>query len=277
MVDRMVFPRPNHPFFRRKRGRPLNIAHRGDSLNTPENTLIAFDMAIRKGADVIEVDVKLTSDNQLVLIHNERVDRISNARGRIRDYTLDELKRLDAGFRFSPDGGRTFPYRGAGITIPTLEEAISAFSGARFVLDLQSGGWDVVKHISAFLKEHKRRESILIVSEHSSHLHQLKKALPECAFGGSISQGANFWLKAEVSRPSRYVPVSDSIQLPNRWRSLELVSSNQVALARYWGLELHVFTVNSEDDMRRLVYMGVDGLITDNPGLLTYVLHGPYS
>src|SRR5918997_436516 len=102
---------PEHKFFQGDAGRVLVIAHRGGAGLWPENTLYAFGRASALGADVIETDVRLTADGALVLVHDESVARTTDGAGRVRDLALAELKRLDAGHRFSTDGGQTFPHR----------------------------------------------------------------------------------------------------------------------------------------------------------------------
>ncbi|HDH09983.1 MAG TPA: glycerophosphodiester phosphodiesterase, partial [Chloroflexi bacterium] len=107
-------PRPDKPYL--TSDRPLVMAHRGAGL-APENTLVAFQKALDLGADVLELDVHATKDGEIVVIHDETVDRTTDGRGAVKDFTLEELKRLDAGYHFTPDGGVTYPYRGRGITI----------------------------------------------------------------------------------------------------------------------------------------------------------------
>src|SRR5690349_1723944 len=98
--------------------RPV-IAHRGDSAHFPENTIPSFDRAIDLAADAIEFDLRVSRDGEIVIIHDPTVDRTTDGAGAVSSLTLAELKRLDAGARFSADGGRTFPFRGRGLTIPT--------------------------------------------------------------------------------------------------------------------------------------------------------------
>jgi hypothetical protein len=103
---------------------PELIAHRGDSIAYPENTLEAFMSAFVKGADVIETDVFLTADGIVVCIHDTTVTRTTEATGAVSSYTLAELQQLDAGYRWTRDGGATFPFRGTGVYVPTLREAL---------------------------------------------------------------------------------------------------------------------------------------------------------
>src|SRR5918994_4145382 len=108
---------------------PVNLAHRGASALAPENTLEAFRMAVEAGAGGLELDVHLTRDGHVVVIHDETVDRTTGGTGAVAEMTLDELRGLDAGHDFSPDGGSTLPYRDRNVLVPTLAEVLREFPG----------------------------------------------------------------------------------------------------------------------------------------------------
>ncbi len=112
---------------------PVNFAHRGASARAPENTLEAFRLAAEDGAGGLETDVHVTRDGHVVAIHDDSVDRTTDGSGLVRETTLAELQSLDAGYRFTPDGGATFPYRGKGVRVPELREVLLGFP------DLASG------------------------------------------------------------------------------------------------------------------------------------------
>ena len=111
---------------------PKVVAHRGDSHNYPENTLEAFTSAVAMGVDVIETDVHLTKDGHVVIWHDPTLERNTNGSGRVEDYTLAELRQLDAGFTYTQDGGATYPFRDKGIRMATLDEALQACPTQRF-------------------------------------------------------------------------------------------------------------------------------------------------
>ena len=113
---------------RTPQGWPVNFAHRGGAKIAPENTLEGFREGLRVGAGVLELDVHATADGTVVVHHDEKVDRTTDGSGAIREMTLADVRRLDAGYRFTPDGGRTYPYRGEGVRIPTMEEVYREFA-----------------------------------------------------------------------------------------------------------------------------------------------------
>jgi glycerophosphoryl diester phosphodiesterase len=113
-------------------GRPLNMAHRGGANLRPENTLVAFSNAVAIGVDVLELDVQRTADDVVVVIHDATVDRTTEGVGALGTLTFADVDQLDAGYRFTTDGGATYPYRGMGIRVPTLEQVLAAFPPPTF-------------------------------------------------------------------------------------------------------------------------------------------------
>ena len=117
--------------------RPLVIAHQGGDGVWPGDTLFAYENAVKVGADVLEMDAHITKDGQIVLMHDERVDRTTDGTGLIEDLTVDQIKQLDAAYKWSNDDGNTFPYRGQGIQVPTLEELFQKFPQMRYVIEIK--------------------------------------------------------------------------------------------------------------------------------------------
>jgi len=114
-------PEPGHAFFRDEKPGVQVIAHRGGAGLRPENTLAAFQHAAQLGADVLEMDLRVAADGAIVVMHDATVERTTDGAGAVASLKLAELKRLDAGYRWSPDGGATFPYRGRGVRVPALQ------------------------------------------------------------------------------------------------------------------------------------------------------------
>ncbi|MCU0649767.1 MAG: hypothetical protein MUF00_17385, partial [Gemmatimonadaceae bacterium] len=119
-------------------GAPLVIGHRGNRAHAPENTLESLHQAAALGVDALECDLRVTEDDRLVVFHDPTVDRTTNARGPIGRLTLREARLLDAGHRFSADGGRSFPYRERGLTIPTFDDVLEAFPAMPLIVELKT-------------------------------------------------------------------------------------------------------------------------------------------
>lgn len=131
----------------------MNIAHRGGAGLSPENTIYAFSRAVNTfGADVIEMDVWSSRDGHLVVFHDRIVDRTTNGSGKITSMPLSEIKRLDAAFNFTTDGGLTYPMRGRGITVPTLREVFEALPGVRMNIEIQQVWPPVEKMVYDLIK-----------------------------------------------------------------------------------------------------------------------------
>ncbi|HYD53536.1 MAG TPA: glycerophosphodiester phosphodiesterase family protein, partial [Gemmatimonadaceae bacterium] len=113
------------------------IAHRGDSAHVPENTLPSFDRALALGADAIEFDLRLTRDGTAVVLHDPTLDRTTSGTGAVRDLTLAEVRAVDAGARFTPDGGRTHPFAGQGLTVPTFEEMLDRYRERPLLIEVK--------------------------------------------------------------------------------------------------------------------------------------------
>jgi glycerophosphoryl diester phosphodiesterase len=252
---------------------PLLCAHRGDSANYPENTLPAFRSAAEMGVDCIETDLHLTRDGQCVVWHDPSVDRMSDGRGMIRDYDLAELQRLDAGYRFSRDGGESFPFRGQGIRIPTLEELLSELPQMRLNIDLKESDPALVEHFAGILERHRAAGRVLGASFHHRTLTLLRRRLPQLPTSFSRREAAGFLFRQKL----RFLPPPSRspgrvLQVPVRYGSLTVVTPAFIRRAHRAGLFVQVWTVNEEREMERLLAMEVDGLFTDKPALLQEVL-----
>jgi len=252
---------------------PLAFAHRGGGKLWPENTMVAFQGAVQLGCRYLETDLHTTRDGVMVTIHDETVDRISDGSGPVRAFTLAELRRLDAGYRFSPDGGQTFPFRGKGVTVPTFTEVTQAFPDICLNLDIKQRQPPMVEALVTFVEEQDAHDRILVGSLHDRILRDFRRRT-----GGRVATSAAswearlFWLASRLGL-TRFLPISyDALQVPPRHGPLSVVDRRFVQAAHRLGIEVHVWTVDESEEMRRLLRLGVDGLMSDRPDLLLDVL-----
>ena len=251
---------------------PRIFAHRGDAAHFPENTLPSFESAIEIGADVIETDVQRSKDGRFMIFHDDTLDRVTDGRGRIGDYKLDELKRFDAGYRYSEDG-ESFPFRGRGITIPSLEEALRGFPQQRFNIDLKADDPSQAGDYCALIRGCNAVERVLTASEFTGNLMAVRRLLPEMATSASHREVANvFFLYRSGLLFLKKDLAADALQIPEFYRRWHVASPGMVRQIRGKGIRVHVLTVNAEADMRRLLDAGVDGIMTDDPRLLKKVI-----
>jgi glycerophosphoryl diester phosphodiesterase len=265
-------PSAGHKYFANDSGRPLVIAHRGGAGLWPENTLYAFERAAASGVDVIETDVRATKDGELVLFHDERVARTTNGAGPLDSLTLADLKGLDAAYRFSTDGGRTFPVRGAGVTVPTLREVFAALPDMRFNIEPKRGSPSLAAPLCRLIRECGMTDKVLVASFDGGTLADFRRECPEVATSASTGEVASFLSLYEAGLTASYSPAMQALQVPERAGVLSVLTRDFVNAAHGRNLRVHAWTINDEADMRRLVEMGVDGVMTDYPDRLLRVL-----
>jgi glycerophosphoryl diester phosphodiesterase len=247
--------------------RPHVFAHRGGAGLRPENTLEAFRHAMALGYRHLETDVRMTRDGALVLFHDATLDRTTDGHGPLAERSLAELRALDAGYHFTSDGVG-FPYRGRGLTIPTIDELL-ALEGAFFNIEIKAPGDRVRRAFWDALERHAAHDRVLVAAEHGRIGRAFRKlARGRVATSAASDEALAFWAAARAGL-TRWLPIHyDALQLPESYRGLRVVDSRLVSAAHARGLAVHVWTVDEPDAMRRLLALGVDGLMTDRPDRL---------
>lgn len=249
-------------------GEPLLIAHRGGAALRPEETLLAFENAAALGADVLELDVHSSSDDEVVCIHDDTVDRTTDGTGAVHDLSLAQLRALDAGYRFTTDGGGTFPYRGMGVTVATLTEVLAAHPTAWFSIEIKQAVPDIVDAVLAVIDANGAASRVVVVSFTDAIVADIRARRPDIVTGMGLSEIAAFTRLNSVSETS-YVAPTTIVQIPEG-----SVSAAVVARANRLGLRLHAWTVNDRATMQSLLDLGTHGIMTDDPALLADVLAG---
>lgn len=254
---------------------PVNFAHRGASARAPENTLEAFRLAVEAGAGGLELDVHMTLDKEIVVIHDATVERTTEGSGVVAEMKLDELHALDAGYCFSPDGGRTHPYRGRGLRIPTLAEVYEQFPAACVNVDIKGSLPGAEEAVMRVIREAGAEERSLVVSEHHAVVRRFRRVS-----GGRISTGASrletgaFYLLSRLRLERLFRPPCAALQVPVEHKGLTLVTQRFVEAAHSRGVRVDAWTINEPGEMRRLLDLGVDVIMTDRPQTLASVLRG---
>lgn len=215
------------------------------------------------------MDVHPTADGEVVVIHDATVNRTTDGSGAVAGLRLEELRRLDAGYRFTPDGGRTFPFRGRGIRVSTLEELLRAFPGARVNVEIKDGRaqrrvWETVHDLQATGR--------VLVAAGKRTNRSLFGAYPGPT-SASAEELKRFYLHHLTRTVRLYRPPVDAFQMPERNGARQVLDPRWVREAHALNMPVHVWTVDDEGDMRRLLAWGVDGIVTDRPDRLARVLH----
>ena len=188
---------PSTPYYNNV-SRPLVIAHQGGDGVWPGNTMYAFEKAVEIGADVLEMDAHITKDGQIVLMHDETVDDTTDGTGLIEDLTLAEIKQLDAAYKWSNDEGKTFPYRGQGIQVPTLEELFQKFPQMRYVIEIKLTENPIDKPLCDLIRQYNMQDKVMVASFHDEAMQNFRETCPEVATSASRSEVRNFVLLGKV-------------------------------------------------------------------------------
>jgi glycerophosphoryl diester phosphodiesterase len=265
-------PAAEHPFFAQFAHRPLVMAHRGGKGLWPENTLYAFEQAATLGVDILEMDIHSTADGVLVVLHDSTVDRTTDGTGQIHDLTLDQVKALDAGYRWSPDDGQTFPARGKGITIPTLQEVFTSLPTMPMNIEIKQADPPLAKPLCQTMREQGMADRVLVASFHEETTREFRRVCPEVATSTSQNEVLTLFALSKVFLESAYSPGGGAVQVPEYRSGLHVLTPRFVDAVHQRNLQVHAWTINDEDDMQRLNDLGLDGIITDYPDRLMKLL-----
>lgn len=269
--------------------RVIAFAHQGGSYEGPSSTLAAIEHALDVGATAIELDVHATKDRAIVVCHDHSVERTTNHHGEIASLTLAELANMDNAYWFI-DGDVVTPgrapeeYRVRGRApadrrygVATLEEVAVAWPGVLLNLDIKRSDPDVEPYEALLFDELRRLEiadSVIVASFHDEAIQRFRSLAPGVATSAATNEVAAFYFSH--LEPSPAVPPVVALQVPSRYGPIDVVTEPFVEAAHRTGVAVHVWTVNEAEEMHRLVDLGVDGLVSDRPSVLSEVLreHG---
>jgi glycerophosphoryl diester phosphodiesterase len=256
---------PSSPFAHQ--GGPVVLAHRGWRGLYPENTMLSFRKAAELPIDGLEIDVHQTADGVLVVCHDDTVDRTTNGNGRIQNHTFAELQQLDAGYRYTPDGGQTFPFRGQGIVIPTLAEVFENFPNLWINIDMKQETPSLIQAFADLIHQHNVAERLCVGSFSNQTVADFRRACPEVTRVASHAEVVRWCVLTKLRLERLYWGQGQVVQIPevDPDTGLRLVTPRSVRSAHRHNMAVHVWTVNLQTDMQRLIDMGVDGLISDFP------------
>lgn len=224
-----------------KRDKILCIAHRGAFAYAPENTMAAFRLALEMHADMIELDVCKTKDNKIVVIHDETIDRTSDGSGYVREMTLEQLKKFDFG-----EGER----------IPTLEEVLDFAQKNNIIVNIELKAYKIAKLVVELVEKYNMVNKVIISSFLHPELLEVKNINP------NIQTGLLF-----TARPINVVRLAKEARAEWLHPEYHFVDEIMVREAHKEGIGINVWTVDDEDDMKKMIELNVDGVITDIPDI----------
>jgi glycerophosphoryl diester phosphodiesterase len=240
--------------------RPILLAHRGDLAHAPENTLPAFQQAIQKGADGVELDAKLTADGHVVVIHDSTVDRTTDGKGRVSSLTLEAIRKLDS--------GKWFNEKFSGTKVPLLEEVFETIGREKLInIELKNYSTPfngLVLKVCELIKRHNNHRQIILSSFYSSNLKIAAQALPEVSRALLAMPGpAGLWARSFGFMFGDFQALHPHISNTTR---------EQVQRAHRLKRRVHVWTVNTPEEITRLRDWDFDGIITDDPQMAVRAL-----
>jgi glycerophosphoryl diester phosphodiesterase len=262
--------------------RVLAYAHQGGAREAPSSTLYAFRQALSAGATALEMDVHATADGHLVVCHDATVDRTTNGTGAISQLTLAEVQALDNAYWFVPGeiadhdrGPDEYHLRGrapedAELRVPTLEEVLDAFPGVLLNLDIKQTAPAVTPYeepLADTLRRYGRTDDVIVASFNDVATRRFAEVAPEIGTSpGTVGVGA--FISALRSGEKPPSGGHAALQVPTQFASTVIVDEHFVGAAHGAGLAVHVWTIDDPEEMRRLIALDVDGIMSDGPSVL---------
>jgi glycerophosphoryl diester phosphodiesterase len=274
-------PMRDYPFFSHVNNeKVLVLAHQGGDGEWPSNTMLAFQNAADLGVDVLEMDVHMSSDGEIVVIHDDTVDRTTDGSGEVSAMTLAELQALDAGYDWPtveghPDlGTENHPYRGQGVTIPSLEELFIAFPDYPMSIEIKQDTPSMAEPLCALIREYEREDWVIIPSFSEKAMREFRAACPEVATMGVESEVRLYFILNTAMISGTWQPSTQAFAVPEYFGDLHVLTPSFVANSKEHNVRVYPWTINTEEEMRRMIDLGVDGLITDYPSLAMEIIKG---
>lgn len=218
------------------------------------------------------MDVHATRDGHIVVLHDPELNRTTGGAGQVSLLTLAEVRRLDAGFRFSLDRDKTFPFRGKGIRIPTLREVAERFPGVPFNIEIKQSRPPIERAVFDLLEELGHSELTLLAAESDALIERIRRLDPGLPTNFASSEVLDFLQHVYTNEWEDYTPPGRALQIPEAYEGMPILSEKLLEAAHRLGIEVHIWTVNEVEDMRRVLAMGVDGIMTDYPQRLRKVV-----
>lgn len=253
------------------------VAHRGDSKYYPENSNVSFKSAEELGVDMIETDVHISSDGVIFVWHDENTLQLDGNTQNVSNRTWNDLSQLDLGFLFVDKQGKR-PFSSKNIKLMTFDEVLRDFPNVRFNVDLKDKNIDIVKGMVGLLKKYNAFDRVIVASFHSENLRNIRKISDKVvtSYGHSEVLIRVILLKLNLFRfASNFLHRAPVIQVPVSTKTFRIVTKTFIKILHKRGIKIQVWTINEADEMRELLKLGVDGVMTDDPRLLLSVIENP--
>jgi glycerophosphoryl diester phosphodiesterase len=237
------------------------VAHRGNSAHAPEDTLESLRQGVALGADAVEFDVRLTRDGHAVVIHDPTLERTTNGAGNVADHTLGQLRALDFGYRFTRDSGRTFPYRGRGITVSTLDEVLAECGAVPMIIEVKIASASA--ETKRLIERHGLAKRCLVGSFDDRAVAPFTGT--GIAHSGARGDVIRLFLRSLLPGGPSALPY-EALCIPPIFKGLPLPILRFARMGHRAGVQTHIWTVDDPDEAKRLWDGGVNGIISNDPG-----------
>ncbi len=274
IVRLIAKPIPNHPVFNNFNSYPLVIAHADDSGNGlwPGNTMPFLEGVAELGVDMLEMDINMTKDGRIILMHDTTVDRTTNGSGAIPDLTLTEIQALEVGVNWSQDDGQTYPYRGQGLSVITLDDVFERFPNYPMVIEIKQSDPIMVDPFCNLIQEYDMEEKIIVASFNDDTIQTFRRLCPNVATAPGGDEVRNYVLLNFAFLSQILTPDYQVFQVPTDSGGITVINERFVNAAHNRNIQVQVWTINDPAEMQRLIDLGVDGIMTDRPDVLLELL-----
>jgi len=262
--------------------RPIILAHRGGALLAPEHTMVAFEKAAQLGVDGFEIDIRLTKDEEIIVFHDETVERTTDGYGLIADMTLAEINALNHGYQFEDLEGN-FPYREDKLKVVTLRELLEAYPNMLINIDIKDApdtyeGSLMPSKLWRLIEELQAEHRVVVTSFYGEQKYRFNLyAQNQVALGAGESDVRKAFASFSSQFGHLYHPKVDVFQIPPKSGVIALDSPKFIQFLNNLNIPVHYWTINDLDTMKKLLNNGAKGIITDRPDIAVELLQAQES
>lgn len=239
------------------------IGHRGNRAHSPENTLESLSEAVALGVDAVEFDLRVSRDSTLVLMHDPTIARTTSGTGAVAEMTVRELKSFDAGYHFTTDGGRTFPWRDRGVRAPMFDEVLETVRELPMIIELKTS--TATELVRTAIARHNIGHRVVVAGFDSRAVHPLRGA--GFPLGATTNDSIRLLPRAFLGKASPPLPFQ-TVNIPPTWKGMPVPFRLLTKSLRTTSTPVHVWTINDALTANRLWDAGVSGIISDDPATI---------
>lgn len=265
-------PAEDHPFFGNFSADqyPLVIAHAGSELY-PHDTLYALKEYAAMEVDVLEMDLHMTADGEIILIHDDTVDRTTDGSGDVREMTLAEVQALDAGWYWTKDE-QSYPFRGQGIMIPRLEEVFETFPDTPMIIEIKQDSPPMAAPLCELIREYGMENKVMVASSREIAMGEFRSNCPEVATSATRAEVKEFVIRGFLLLGGTITPAYEALHVPEKDNNIPVVTPLFLWFAHNRNLQVHIWTINEAEEIQRFIDMGLDGIMTDRTDTMLEII-----